>query len=660
MPSVSEEGWAQLPSEEEFRTALAIRRMDLDGRGAPRWQLATEAIQQLSSSPLSSLVRVRRLTLVLGQLKLNANDLSALTDNVRAMPSSAKNLFASAEPGVEIATLFAQTDVPVPVKLPQFTSLENQPGTEDVALPAVFEASAIVLAIDDAQAGSKSVLAGAGVSAYRAQSIASLVDMLSVYDDICTVIVDGSFMRSISADEQRSVFQRLARHSSLLWIRVEVGSLAISEPEVEAILQEAHCRSEIPHHSLSFAPSGTFRTEELHRVERARKLVAAHKHGTILPTDLSSDETRVLMAAVCDYIRDWRDSDIPLDLTLKTRFIPGGRTGAKLVLVSVDDRPEPLVVKVGPKEFIHEEMKRFRTFIQHSDRTLHPSAAFHGPSGAIVFRLVQGDGNHSNPAPTLEHAIKTLRMRDYYGSASEFRYTDIASIVRSVAQKLERLNSQTYEGGEFRGYGAPSVSTFERLEGEGNWFGFGEAFSLARANAKATFLRNATTAVVHGDVNLRNVLVSEHMIGGLIDYANSGPGHPAVDLVRLEVALFLGAFAPTIDGATCRRLQEMISIELRTLEEICEEIDVVCALESNRAVLAGCLSARDSVLAVLETHGLDQTDYLATKLLVSWASLEVDELQHSWAREIIAVLSERMMTPASPSTSATVTQPITR
>ena len=48
---------------------------------------------------------------------------------------------------------------------------------------------------------------------------------------------------------------------------------------------------------------------------------------------------------------------------------------------------------------------------------------------------------------------------------------------------------------------------------------------------------------MHGDVHLRNILIRGESEVHLVDYAASGPGHPAVDLVRFELALYLGPVA---------------------------------------------------------------------------------------------------------------------
>ena len=52
----------------------------------------------------------------------------------------------------------------------------------------------------------------------------------------------------------------------------------------------------------------------------------------------------------------------------------------------------------------------------------------------------------------------------------------------------------------------------------------------------------AEIVTVHGDVQLRNILVRDGREPHFIDYANCGPGHPCYDLVRLESAVLFYCF----------------------------------------------------------------------------------------------------------------------
>ena len=70
----------------------------------------------------------------------------------------------------------------------------------------------------------------------------------------------------------------------------------------------------------------------------------------------------------------------------------------------------------------------------------------------------------------------------------------------------------------------------------------------------------AKSAIVHGDIHLRNVLIRGESEVRVIDYEASGPGHPALDLVRFELALYLGPVRQFEDEASSVAFQRALSI----------------------------------------------------------------------------------------------------
>ena len=634
------ENWAATLEDPEFETLTARLIRNSSGKRNEKPRLAVAAVAQLSAADLPRLKRTRRLTYLLAQLNLSTEELRALTEAVRAMSPQAKSLYASASRSVELAALYTKPGEPTPAEASaKPDSGASQSEVTQSHLDAKLGATALVLAMEDFQAGSKSILWEAGVAAVRVQSIEFLEQSLRALDDVCAVLIDKSFMKTLEADEQRSLFEKIGAYSSLIWIRIDADGLKISQAEVESILQLAVCKSEMSSHSLSFGSTGNLRQSELNRVERACALVKSSDRGVVLPADLAPPELRVVMAAAADYLREWR-SGLSTDLRLRTKLIPGGRTNAKIVLARLDERDEPFVVKVDRREFIHEEMVRFKSFIERGDAALQPRAVFHGGYGAIVFRLIEGADEFARPAPKLEHALKEIKFHDLYQLPSSHQPLSTAASIQTVVSKLSRLNIQSPNESDLRNYSTPVTSTFERLEAAGNGFGFNEPVVESRRLAVLSYQRLDGRATVHGDINLRNILLSGRENASLIDYANSGPGHPAVDLVRLESALLFGAFVLSVDLELFRRLQQLLTIELATLDEIHAEIPEVLRMTVNETVLRGCVAARDAALTVLAHYGGDKVDYRAAKNLIAWASLEVEGLQHALARETIVLLSE--------------------
>jgi len=64
-----------------------------------------------------------------------------------------------------------------------------------------------------------------------------------------------------------------------------------------------------------------------------------------------------------------------------------------------------------------------------------------------------------------------------------------------------------------------------------------------------------TRSIIHGDLNLENVLVGPGGMVWLIDFANTREGHPLVDFAHLETEIIAHVIAPQVpDGDTFLRM----------------------------------------------------------------------------------------------------------
>ena len=127
-----------------------------------------------------------------------------------------------------------------------------------------------------------------------------------------------------------------------------------------------------------------------------------------------------------------------------------------------------------------------------------------------------------------------------------------------------------------------------------------------------------------------------------MDYEASGPGHPAVDLVRFELALYLGPVRQFEDDASSVAFQKALSIERATLEVLREGFPGFFRCHINAACAAGMTAARDAAIEVLRIHSGDSRDYLATKFLVAWQNLAIIGSQTGLARAVISATTEEI------------------
>jgi hypothetical protein len=161
----------------------------------------------------------------------------------------------------------------------------------------------------------------------------------------------------------------------------------------------------------------------------------------------------------------------------------------------------------------------------------------------------------------------------------------------------------------------------------------------ARDLSESQFTQLAESAVVHGDLHLRNILVRGDKDMHLIDYAGSGPGHPAIDLVRLELALYLGCFKQLEEESRYELFQQRLSLNRADVTDLegCFGSSRLPAV--NKVCIGGCVSARDQALQAVETHGGSPRDYLAAKYLVAWQNLLMEGRQTSLTRSVINALT---------------------
>ncbi len=148
---------------------------------------------------------------------------------------------------------------------------------------------------------------------------------------------------------------------------------------------------------------------------------------------------------------------------------------------------------------------------------------------------------------------------------------------------------------------------------------------------------------MHGDVNLQNILLQGDRVAYLIDYAYSGPGHPAIDLARLELALYLGPFQQAGSDADCRSLQAALTLEQRDWPFLQGHFSELIKLKTNEVCIRGCVMARDAALQAVQSYGGDKRDYFAAKLLLAWYALALEGLNSSLARGVIEILTDEII-----------------
>ncbi|MGE0158734.1 MAG: phosphotransferase [Gemmatimonadales bacterium] len=622
-------------------------------------QLVCDVADALASNPiLSKRTQAQRLGTLLRGLRLRKDQLSPVAQMARAFPAHLRVTVANAIPpdarlevyGSQVRTAAPDAESRTGEARPPSAEPEprgregSEPGEEQLAYSTV-----LLLSHPDHQDANRRLLGDAGLDPLVVETSGQLEKVLATSTDVCGCAIDQSALALLDATAQSSLFETLAAYSSFIAIRVhEAPELLISRDSASKIIKTVRrLGTPVPHDAISFQADGTIREAELPFYQNAARLLQSHEAASFVLGELTAAEAHLLVAAA--RTRVWGEGlDPELDSRpLTVRFLAGGLSGARLATVMCGATPT-FVAKITSKELALDEMLRFRTFVQRWNDELRPECHFHGTAAVILFGLVRGDEDPSRPAEPLQKRLHDLWDRQWMQSQPETVADDarfVSKALSRVAQTLAELNRQTPPLGiNLLSFVNPPATHLDALDHEGFVWGLGECALAARKAAADRVRRMARSAVVHGDIHLRNVLIRGESEVHLIDFAASGPGHPAVDLVRLELALYLGPVRQFEDGAASVAFQRALSVDWLTLDILRERFPDFFRFYVNAACAAGMTAARDAALEVLRSHGGDSRDYLAAKLLIAWQSLAIIGAQTGLARAVIAAVAEEIAT----------------
>ena len=323
-------------------------------------------------------------------------------------------------------------------------------------------------------------------------------------------------------------------------------------------------------------------------------------------------------------------------------FIPGGRSFAKIIRMAPDDDGAPLVAKVDDMSRLSDEMDRFKRYAQRWDTTLNPQLHYHAGTSLIIFGLVESPDSPGQPAPTLEETLETMFYREHHPTYQGPSEDDLKELITRAIRKLQKLNKQPSDG-------ACPPKTFlecepyETLRKNGITWSIqnsepagGSVFdlvSLARSRVEAL----ADKVTVHGDVQLRNILVRDGREPHFIDYAFCGPGHPCFDLVRLESAVLFYCFRMNSNEDKLATLFLDI-LNGSDAAAIHAAHPIFCSSRTNRIAIHTCISCRAAGIETATAHGGTEDDYVAMKFIVACQSLFVIQLQAGVVRSQLAAM----------------------
>lgn len=591
-----------------------------------------------------------RLTALLHKLNLSQTDREELSFLAIELPLSLQNTIAKFLSPSQRLHLLSIREMP-PVKehgsapvivQPLVTSTLSLSGGKNLTEQRC--STVLLLSKIGNQDGNKKLLEENCFGPILYNSLEKLREDIETSTDICACLIDGSFLKDMSNEEQVNFIEELARHSTFMWIRIDGSGLKIEQPNALKIIKDAQCRKILAAENISIPSDGVLREPELGFVKRARDLLQTHQGTHIIQKEITENIGRVLIAAVREHAEELKYDGILKIHSVETKFLPGGYSDALIALIRVNREGNCVVAKIDKKDRVLEEMKRYRRFVQTWDDRLQPRACFHGDAAVILFVLISDGTDMVTPAPMLENCLSELWDNEIFGNFDKKELERKTGNLRDGLDKLTlsicALNKQKPTTTEFKCLGNPSMDIFRTLDENFDW-GFDDKCKKARNLVEEQFKKLASSAIAHGDMHLRNILVRSDTDMHLIDFAASGPGHPAIDLVRLELALFLGCFKSLEEEYVYVEFQKVLSSWV-TLDEFEKHFQQSFRPAVNKVCIKGCILARDRAIEAVKAHGGSEKDYIATKYLVAWQNLLMPGRQTSLTRSIILALEPQI------------------
>jgi uncharacterized protein associated with vWA-MoxR-VMAP ternary system len=505
----------------------------------------------------------------------------------------------------------------------------------------------LALSNPDRQDANIKTLRREGLDIRLVESMSELELALTRASDVCLCIVDGSVLRTLDAEAQRRLFTILGEYSTFVRIRVHDSELMLARREVRQIVRNVRAlTTEVPPAALCFDSDGTIRPTEVEDLKEGHDQLQSHHNVRFVVGELSVSQAHLLVAAS----RARMESDQltgPLEIrSLTTRFMGGGRSGARLAAVRVNDAAASFVARITTTPAAVEEMKRFATFIHSWDPQLQPQLHYHRNDAAILYALVARDAARLQPADMLEDRLAELWNDQWLGLATdgdlERRAETLASGLEWATARLAVLNG-TRCVGSFESVGNPTVERIAQLEAQGFDMGFGRDVARAREIAVSRFGQLAHVAVMHGDIHLRNMLVGDDSRVHFIDYGSAGPGHPAVDLVRLEVSLYTGQARQVESEPASIELQRALSVHCASLDVLRRQFSPFFQCRVNEVCAHAMVAARDGAVDAVRAHGGNIRDYQAAKYLVAWQHVGMNGVHTGLARSSVAALTDEIL-----------------
>lgn len=605
----------------ELRNQNAITRREFDRR----FRLIVSIVIEFDATAI-------------GAITTHLSDVSPESLNsVRTLlPAELRHLATQPRPPSEHPTLAAATP---PVL--RDAKVDTVRDASEVPSDSKYRAVALIGTAEE-HVRNESMLRNEGLIPLRQPSLDDLWNVAPT--GLCGFVVGASAWGQVPQADQSHAIGRICKYSTFIFSRVCLDGLApaIARTFAEEA-QVARC-GPLDGRKFCHGQDCDLTLADVQVLRTIAQLLESSGNADFFPLGLSEFDATLLRLIAAERHQTTETLTIR---KLGTRELAGGRSAARVFLLS-DGRTHPFVAKVDDVKELVEEFRRYKLWVQAWEPSItSPTFHAHEGSAAISYRLQAAPDGNGQPAPTLEDCLKGLRTAEWNSPTEEIvnRSSDLFQATSRAVDQLVALNvrhSSVSEADEFwlhwpiQELAARGIDT---TIVDRNWNGL--QLSTMVTQAMSRLQPNLMLGVVHGDIHGRNILLLDR-IPAFIDFRWSGPGHPLVDLVRLDAAVRTIAMRMVLPKQSMFQAFEAIYVEGQAAEQVLADHSMLAASPLTALAVRVAARTRQAAMEVAQAHSLEASDFYAMTCLVSAHVLSVRNPGSGVERLLLSVLAPRL------------------
>ncbi len=462
---------------------------------------------------------------------------------------------------------------------------------------------------------------------------------------LCGFVVAASAWSQIPHEEQRQAVIRLCKFSTFIFARIGLDGL---EPSNATSFTEDALSARCGHLEARTFCQGqdcNLTSADIQTLKSIASLLEKSGKSDFFPLGLNEQDTALLRLIAADRSR----TDDPVVIRkLGTRELPGGRSGAKVFLLS-DGHSQPFVAKVHDVPNLVEELQRYQKHIAEWEPNIAPRFHSHQERAAISYRLLTTPGGNGTPAPTLEECLEDLRAAEWNSDLDDIA-EKAANLCRATSYAIDHLvelNSRpcepTLTADEFWldwpiRYLATNRICVQITRPDATHVELSDLIAAAMECLQPS-LRKAT---IHGDIQGRNILLLDRL-PAFIDFRCSGPGHPLVDIVRLDATVRAIAMRMLFSKHIMSAVFEAIYIQGQPAEQVLLDWRAFAASPLTALSIRVAAKCREEALKIARLYSLDPTEYFAMTCVVSSHVLAAHNPGSGIERILLSVLAPQIL-----------------